>query len=44
LLIRSWIDEKILVYVLKMWRTLHNIDIIQNPGPHNNSYHRLPPE
>jgi len=26
-LTRSWIDEKILVYVVKMWQTLHNSDI-----------------
>jgi len=26
-LTRSWIDEKILVYVVKMWQTLHNNDI-----------------
>jgi len=29
----SWIDEKIPVYVVKMWRTLHNNDINQNPDP-----------
>jgi len=28
----SWIDEKILVYVAKMWQTLHDNDINQNPG------------
>jgi len=33
LLTRSRIDEKILVYVVKMWHTLHNNDINQNPGP-----------
>jgi len=33
LLTRSWIDEKILVYVVKMWHTLHNNDITQNHGP-----------
>ena len=27
--------KKILVYVVKMWRTLHNNDINQNPGPKN---------
>ena len=31
-LTKSWIDEKILVYVAKMWHTLHNNDINQNPG------------
>jgi len=30
LLARSWID---VVYVVKMWHTLHNNDINQNPGP-----------
>jgi len=25
--------KKILVYVVKMWQTLHNNDINQNPGP-----------
>ena len=29
----SWIDEKIVVYVVKMWRTVHNNDINQNPDP-----------
>ena len=29
----NWIDEKILVYVVKMWQTLHNNDINQNSGP-----------
>jgi len=32
-LARSWIDEEILVYAVKIWRTLHNNDIDQNPGP-----------
>ena len=32
-LTRSWIDEKILVYVVKMWQTLHDNDINQNLGP-----------
>ena len=32
-LTRSWIDEKILVYVVKMWQTLHNNDMNQNPSP-----------
>jgi len=33
LLTRSGIDEKILVYAVKMWHTLHNNDNYQNPGP-----------
>jgi len=33
LLIRTWIDEKILVYVVKMWHTLHNNEINQNTVP-----------
>jgi len=35
LVTRSWTDEIILVYVslVKMWRTLHNNDINQNPDP-----------
>jgi len=33
LLTKIWIDEKILVYVVKMWRALHNNDINQNPDP-----------
>jgi len=32
-LLRSWIDEKILVYVVKLWRTLHNNDINLHPDP-----------
>src|SRR6218665_1960898 len=33
LISRNWIDEKILVYVVKMWQTLHNNDIDQDAGP-----------
>ena len=33
LLTRSWIDEKILVYAVKMWCKLRNNDINQNPDP-----------
>jgi len=33
LLTRSWIDENILVYIVKMWSALHNHDINQNVGP-----------
>ena len=33
LLTRSLIDETILVYVVKMWCTLHNNDINQNLSP-----------
>jgi len=33
LLNRSWIHEEILVYVVKMGRTLHNNDINQKPDP-----------
>jgi len=33
LLTRSWIDAKIIAYVVKMWRTPHNNDINQNPDP-----------
>jgi len=35
LLTRSWTDENILVYVVKMWRALDSNDINQNPGPNN---------
>ena len=31
-LTRSWIDEKLLSYVAKMWQTLHNKDINLNPA------------